>query len=322
MYNQQGSVTFDKEGEVIGYRRVLDGTIWNCNGGRTPWGTWISAEEDMSRFRGLAWEVDPLGLVPAKAIQMGQTNDRGGGAFEAFAYDMLDSSKPRFYLTEDDYYGALERWTPSLANWTDPAFNMLHGLGVSEYLLLEPNANNPSVGRFSWTTDLEAARGNANDYYPTSEGIDVPPGSTFLYFVCKMTKHLFRLDLINNSYLRQSTEEGLFEGEPDQLRKVLGDVGDGETMLYFTEDNGNRAGIHAKNGRNELLTILEGWYSPETTGLAFSPDKRFMYVCFQDDGFCFAIWRLDGLSFTAKTLKVKRNDNEANTAANDDRKRS
>lgn len=55
---------------------------------------------------------------------------------------------------------------------------------------------------------------------------------------------------------------------------------------------------------------MEGFYSHETTGLAFSPNMRFMYVCFQQDAFIFAISRLDGLAFSAKHLDMKRYANE------------
>jgi len=32
-----GAITFDKDGNVIDYRMVLEKTTMNCGGGRTPW---------------------------------------------------------------------------------------------------------------------------------------------------------------------------------------------------------------------------------------------------------------------------------------------
>jgi hypothetical protein len=32
-----GSITFDKNGNIIDYRMVLEGSTHNCGGGRTPW---------------------------------------------------------------------------------------------------------------------------------------------------------------------------------------------------------------------------------------------------------------------------------------------
>jgi len=250
---------------------------------------------------GRPWQVDPYGIKTAVPINMGLD----GGSYEAFAFDVRNPQIPRFFLTEDNVFGALERFTPSNPNWSD-TWNILLGPGVNEWLLLTPNPTNPDMGTYSWTTDLETARSNAAMFYPESEGVDVN-GST-LYFVTKGNKKLFTLDLNGNTYRRQSTFEGLMEGEPDMIRSILTE--DSQSLLFFTEDNGRRAGIHARNSEGQLMTILEGFYSPETTGLSFSPNYKFMYVCFQEDGYCFAISRTDGLSFQAKHLNLKTNPTE------------
>jgi len=93
------------------------------------------------------------------------------------------------------------------------------------------------------------------------------------YFVCKYHNHLFELDLDRMTYKRQSTRNGLFDGTPDQLRTVVDD--NQGRMIYFSEDGGDRAGIHAMNASG-VITILEGIYEPETTGLSFSPDFKRM----------------------------------------------
>jgi hypothetical protein len=214
-------------------------------------------------FKGRAYQVDPYGVIPTAPITAGSN----GGAFEAFAYDVRNRQVPRFFLTENDVFGALLRWTPSPANidWNNP-WPMLHGSGTSEYLLLKPSATNPDVGTFSWTTDLAAARSNAGMYYPETEGVDVT--GSIMRFVCKNNKYMYALGLDNLIYRRQSTDQGLFEGQPDQLMTSLSSEPGAESLLLFTEDNGRRAGVHARNSRGELITILEGFYSPETTGLA------------------------------------------------------
>ena len=50
------AIRFAADGEIVDAYRILGGTKWNCSGGATPWGTWLSGEE----FRqGYVWECDP-----------------------------------------------------------------------------------------------------------------------------------------------------------------------------------------------------------------------------------------------------------------------
>ena len=89
-----GAITFDKDGEVLDYKMVLDNTHMNCGGGRTPWGTWVSCEE--IEFDGQIYQVDPTGERRAEKMTIGSP----GGRWESFAYDIRDKSKPRFFATE------------------------------------------------------------------------------------------------------------------------------------------------------------------------------------------------------------------------------
>jgi hypothetical protein len=85
-------------------------------------------------------------------------------------------------------------------------------------------------------------------------------------------------------------------------------------MIYFSEDYGRTAGIHARDEDGNFYTILEGAeYSVETTGISFSPDGKRMYFAYQDDGWFFEVTRDDGQSFYGKTvnLKPKHEENPA-----------
>jgi hypothetical protein len=261
-----GALYFNKDGGIIDYKMLLTGTSMNCGGGRTFWNTWISCEEKTGDRSGQIYQVDPFDRRPPEETIMGGS----GGAFESFAFRLRQgSAKPRFFVTEDDVKGSLRRFTPARTsiNMSDP-WTMLHGDGQLDYLLLWPNK-----GTYGWTQDKARADQNAKKNYQQTEGIDVKGNR--LYFVSKAQSELFILNLDSNTYQVESTVSGVFDGSPDQLVRL---VGDGE-LLYYTEEGGKEAGIHARDNEGKYFTILESpVYQEETTGLAFSPDHKHLYV--------------------------------------------
>jgi hypothetical protein len=145
-----------------------------------------------------------------------------------------------------------------------------------------------------------------------AEGIDVV--GNILLFVSKADKTLFELDLDAGTFTRTSTQSGAFNNQPDQLEILMnGDVDsdgmieDDDYICYFCEDGGSDCGVHASDASGKYFTILEGiGYNTETTGLAFSPDAKYMLVSFQfNPGVIWQIWREDGLPFTGRRLDIK-----------------
>lgn len=288
-----GAITFDKDGNVIDYSMLLRDTSMNCGGGRTPWQTWVSCEE--VEFTGQIYQVDPLNQREPQLMTLGSD----GGRWESFAFDVRDKDTPHFFATEDHSKGCVRRFTPDNPNWDDP-WSILHGNGTTVFLMITPNATS-NGGTYEWTSDKNRAKSNAKAHYPMTEGIDVHENQMF--FVCKKIKMLFVLDLDSNTYYNESTVNGLFDGTPDQMQRILGDSRD---LVYFTEEGGVDAGVHARDHLGRYYTVFESpVYPDETTGLSFSPDGRFMYTAYQDSGLLYAIWRTDGLPFHAGHLDIK-----------------
>nr|WP_225444732.1 alkaline phosphatase PhoX [Pseudomarimonas arenosa] len=97
--------------EIEQHYLSLTGTIRNCSGGKTPWGTWISSEEAgqegwmMGKRHGYNFEVNPFQPLqraePLKAM--------GRFSHEAIAFDRNGA----VYQTEDDSNGCFYRFLPT-----------------------------------------------------------------------------------------------------------------------------------------------------------------------------------------------------------------
>lgn len=100
------AIRFAPDGSVRSAYRILGDTDVNCAGGPTPWGTWLSGEENEA---GQIWECDPAGVLPAQPLPA-----MGIFSHEAATVDPIGK---RVYLTEDEGDGNLYRFTP--ARWPD-----------------------------------------------------------------------------------------------------------------------------------------------------------------------------------------------------------
>jgi secreted PhoX family phosphatase len=280
---------FNKNEEITNYKALLTGTSRNCGGGLSPWNTWVSCEEVEG---GQCWQVEPDPDSPyhnsPKATLLGGS---GGGNYETVAVDNTDPDKPIFFTTEDTSNGELRRFEADGNGW-----DALHVGGRTTYLQFLDGK------RFQWTTSLSAGENSAAKYYPNAEGI-VCHNST-LYFVAKVTRTLFILDLNDMTYTSELTGsnwvgQGSFNSQPDQIIESDLDI---RKYIYFTEDGGNAPGIHVRDGDGKYYTMVRAvpgskYSGDETVGIAFSPDRKKFYFGFQDAGVLMEVTRDDGHAF-------------------------
>ena len=90
---------FNAKHEIIGFKKLLGDTTWNCSGGVSPWKTWISCEETPS---GQCYEVDPDPNSKHHDKPMQTLLGGTGGQYEAVAVDDRGIN-PVFFVTEDKW---------------------------------------------------------------------------------------------------------------------------------------------------------------------------------------------------------------------------
>lgn len=174
-----GSLTFDADGNVLSYERLLSGTTRNCGGGKTFWNTWLTCEEVSN---GQIWEVDPFfaanGTAKARKTVLAATYP---APYESAAYDNRNPNQPMFYATIDDLDGPLLKFTPSaaaiaIARDTKNYTQLLHTASTAspptvQYLVVQPSSKT-----FSWTTNVQQAEQSAANLYKNCEGIGASVG--------------------------------------------------------------------------------------------------------------------------------------------------
>ncbi len=263
------AIRFRPDGSIASAYRILGQTNFNCAGGPTPWGTWLSCEEHDA---GLVWECDPAGKLSAVARPaLGVFNH------EAAA---VEPAGRRLYLTEDKPDGGFYRFTPTA--YPDLAEGLLEVAVVA------------ADGQVSWREVPDPAplpaetptRKQVPEMTPFNGGEGIWHDGGVLYFTTKGDTRVWAYDS------RSGVLEILFDRATAMDSSL--DAVDNVTVsqageIFVCEDGGNME-IGLITPEREVSPFLrfsgdahptEGQFKSEVCGVIFDPSGTRLYCTSQ-----------------------------------------
>ena len=278
--------------EVIDQYVSSSGTIRNCAGGSTTWGTWLTMEETRNMGHGFIFEVNPLD--PENEMSKTPIRDMGYFSHEA---GHVDPSTGIWYLTEDANPSFLYRFTPYDRSQT---LGSLQKGGILEAAAIEElsaKASQFSTGQkfgIVWKKlNPERAQQDAKDLgciqFSRLEGAYFSEGTLWFDDTSAGTKSLgrvYRYTPATNTLelFYESTDKNDLEA-PDNI--TITPWGD----LWIAEDGDGINRIIGLTPEGNVYTFAENKLNEsEFAGPTFASNGNTFFINMQSPGITFAIW--------------------------------
>jgi secreted PhoX family phosphatase len=309
-------------GAVIASWASISGTVRNCAGGATPWGSWLTCEEttlgvgngDLTRNHGYIFEVPASGgmltaePVPAPFTAMGRFSHEALAVDPAtgYVYETEDAgSNSGFYRFRPNMAGVLEEGgalemlgiagvtradtrSNQTGEWRDVVW---YGIDTPDPTVPTGTTSVFSQGRTKGAAvfgKLEGAwYGNGSIYFAASSGGNAGQGQIFEYDPANQRLRLLfespSADVLNApDNITVSPRGGL----------VLCEDGDGLEYVHGLTTDGVIFRF-IQNNVDLRLTPYNGfdqdYRGSEFAGACYSPDGKWLFVNVQSPGITFAI---------------------------------
>ena len=302
------TLIFNSQRQLIRQYASLTGTYRNCAGGPTPWGSWISCEENtstpdldsaVSKRHGYNFEVpiQATGPVqPQPLVAMGRFNH------EAIA---VDPDRNIIYQTEDREDGLFYRFIPhrpqdlqaggllqALKIKGNPQAITKQGIPVGQPLPVEwVSIQNPDPA-----SDTVRTEGYAQGAAQFSRGEGICLGRQEILFCCtsggaaqlgQVWRYVPGLTPDEGGTLTlfiEPNDPGILD-YPDNL--TMSPFGD----LFLCEDGRGEQFVRGINPQGQLYRFARNALNDkELAGVCFAQDPLTLFVNIQTPGITFAIW--------------------------------